>query len=128
MDLCRSACRECLARFRRALVRDRLAVGSEGGSGGEYKSQCKDQRSLRRVVLHYRAADILAEVAAKLQMEFHVHCACDGIRAVRCDFLEADFVVHRNCIFHHRFHGVEAHALVADLATLCDDLVGECAA
>ncbi len=42
--------------------------------------------------------------------------------------LETDFVVHRDRIFHHGFHGVEAHALVADLASLSDDLVRECAA
>jgi hypothetical protein len=112
------------------LIRDGLAVGGEGGSGGECKSQCKDnnQESVRMVVLHYRAADIPGEAAAKLQMKFHVQCACDWIRAVRGDLLETDFVVHRNRIFHHRFHGVEAHALVADLATLCDDLLRECAA
>jgi hypothetical protein len=114
--------------FVAALVRDGLALGGEGGGGGEYKSECKDQEFLHTLVLHYRAADILAEVAAKLQMKFHVQSACDGIGAIRCDFLEADFVVHRNRIFHHRFHGVEAHALIADLATLCDDLVRECAA
>src|ERR1700686_1782681 len=74
------------------------------------------------------AADILAEVAAKLQIKFHVESACDRVGAIGCDFLEANLAIHRDRIFHPRFDGVEADALIADLASLGDDLVCESAA
>src|ERR1700687_2581288 len=74
------------------------------------------------------AADILAEVAAKLQIKFHVESAGDGVGAIGCDFLEANLAIHRDRIFHPRFDGVEADALIADPAGLCDDLVCESAA
>ena len=41
------------------------------------------------------------------------------------DLLETDSAVHRDRIFHDGFDGVEAHALVADLAGFGDDAVGQ---
>src|ERR1700741_4975423 len=73
-------------------------------------------------------SDILAEVAPELQLQFHVKSAGDRVAAIRRDFLEANFAIHRNRVFHPRFDGVEADALIADLAGLSDDLVREGAA
>src|ERR1700686_4624846 len=74
------------------------------------------------------AADIFAEVAAKLQIKFHVESAGDWVGAIGCDFLEANLAIHRDRVFHPRFDGVEADVLIADLAGLSDDLVCESAA
>jgi hypothetical protein len=72
--------------------------------------------------------NILADVAAKLQLEFHVECASDGICAIGLDLPEADFPVHCDRIFHDWFDSVEAHAPVTDLASFSNDPVGEGAA
>ena len=116
--------------FVAALVRDRWPSAAKAEVAASIKASARIRiRTLfLSLFFNYRAADIAAQAGAKLQMKFHVQCACDWIRAVSGDLLETDFVVHRNRIFHHRFHGVEAHALVANLATLCDDLVRERAA
>jgi hypothetical protein len=68
-------------------------------------------------------SDILAEVEGQLQLQLHVEGSGDGIGAVRSDLAEAESAVHLDRVFHYWFHGVEAHALVADLARLADDAV-----
>src|SRR5271167_2290865 len=62
---------------------------------------------------------------AGLQLQFHIHGSGDRIRTVGRDFLKTDFTVHRHRIFHYRFDGVEAHALVAHLAGFRNDAVRE---
>ena len=51
-----------------------------------------------------------------------------GILAVRGDFAEAEFAVHRDRVFHDWFDGIEPHALVSDLAGFGDDAIRQSSA
>ena len=79
-------------------------------------------------VLSEIEADIVAEVSADLQEEFHVKRAGHRILAVRSDLFESQLAVHGDGIFHHGFDCIKAHAVVADLAGFGADAVSEDAA
>ena len=59
------------------------------------------------------------------QFQLHIERACNRIHAIGSDFLESDFAVHGDSVFHHRADGIETHAMVANLAGFRDDRVGE---
>src|SRR5579863_2268902 len=73
--------------------------------------------------------DSRSQLTIELQSQFQLHIdrARHRVRTVRSDFLESQLAIHGNRIFHHRLHGVKAHALVADLAGLVDNSLSQSA-
>ena len=113
--------------FVAAFVGDGLAVGGEGGGGEQNETASK--RSFFMVSSSCAiASGHSGRSGCGLQLEFHVDGAGDGIRAVRSDFAESKFAVHRDGVFHDWLDGIEAHALITDLAGFGDDAVRQSSA
>src|SRR5271168_555979 len=54
-------------------------------------------------------------------IQFHIQGSLHRVWAVGSDLFETQVAIHGDGILHHRFDGVEANALVADLTGLGDD-------